>query len=163
MEHNILDYSPFNKVSTPEAEKDLVTSPPGDLYQEILNNFKPGLCNEITITFSDKWIIPYNTKYIQIKLNDFLKRWQNVADYIFVQDYSQTGRLHYHGLLQMKKIDKYEREVINLRKTFGRVECKQITFWESYIKYMLGIYDVNHAKFNQTIDWNKTRYISNIL
>lgn len=170
------------------GEKDLVTSPPKVASPEtiirpsinpitpmnislspqalgalISTKYDPKLCNEVTITFSDKWIIPYNVNYIQIKLQDFLRRWSKVANYIMVQDYSKTGRLHYHGILEMQQIDRFERLIINLRKTFGRVECKQIAFWESYIKYMLGIYDPLHEKFSTAIEWHRNRYITNKL
>lgn len=176
MEHTIVDYLLTNNEG---GEKDLVTSPPGyrdtrtvtnliignpspeELRSSINKKFNEKLCNEVTITFTDKWIIPYKIEYIQMKLHEFLHRWQNVADYIMIQDYSHVGRIHYHGILEMKQIDKFERLIINLRKTFGRVECKQITYWESYLKYMTGVYEPSHDKFMTAIEWNKNRYITN--
>jgi len=170
-EHTIVDYLPEG------GEKDLVTSPPRvtltldnpiignpspeELRSAINTNFNDKMCNEVTITFTDKWIIPYKNEYIQVKLNEFLHRWCKVADYIMIQDYSHVGRLHYHGILEMKQIDKFERLIINMRKTFGRVECKQISFWESYLKYMIKIYDPTSEHFTKAIEWTKQRYITN--
>lgn len=175
MEHTIVDYIQ----ESDGGKKDLVTFPPrvtltldnpiiGNPSPEALRalinkHFNDKMCNEVTITFTDKWIIPYRIEFIQIKLNEFLHRWSNTADYIMIQDYSHVGRVHYHGILEMKQIDKFERLILNLKKTFGRVECKQISFWESYLKYMTGIYEPTHDKFMNAIQWNKQRYITNKL
>lgn len=177
MEHTIIDY-------TKKAKKiDLVTSSPDyrvktlgiqtttfnihltlkAFHAEINKQVNDKLCNEVTITFTDKWLIPYNTKYIQLKVKDFLDRWSKVSNYLMVQDYSQVGRLHYHGILEMKQQDKFDRLIINLRKTFGRVECKQISFWDSYLAYMTGLYNPQHEKYSPAIEWNNQRYITNIV
>lgn len=169
MEHTLLDF--LKLIDKEGGEKDLVTSPPGELSNNILTihhllmmidkNFNPKLCNEVTITFKDSIIIPFKVEYIHNRVNDFLRRWSKVANYVLVQDYSQTGRLHYHGILEMNQIDKFERLIINLRKTFGRIECKQISFWDSYLHYMVGLYDPNHEKFMDAIKFSKERVMSN--
>jgi len=132
-----------------------------DMHEAISRQFNDRISNEVTLTFTDKWIIPYNTNYIQLKVKDFFDRWSKVANYIMVQDYSTIGRVHYHGILEINQLDKFERLIVNLRKTFGRVECKQISFWESYIKYIMGVYDPLHEKFHSAIVFNRQRYITN--
>lgn len=148
---------------------EVVTPPPSvpaplqSIYNHIQKNYNPQLCNEVTITFTDKWLRVYKTSYIQQQLKDWLYNKSVIADYILIQDYSHTGRLHYHGIFEMRKIDEFARLITNLQRKFGRVECKQITYWESYIRYMLGLYDPSHDKFCKAIEWTKQRYLSSKL
>lgn len=182
MEHNIQDYykqgaecknlvhippdnprSHHRKKPLPIPTTINIIHTPASLREAMSKSFNDKLTNELSVTFSDKWLIPYNTTYIQMRLKEFMDRWTKTANYILVQDYSSTGRLHYHGLIEMVNVDKYQKLLVNLRRTFGKIECLPINKWDIYMHYITGVYEEEHEKYMKPVTWNTTRYITNKL
>lgn len=98
--------------------------------------------HEICITFNNKWIkmnslLLHNhlRKYIQsfMAKNKGIKPW-----YVFMPEFSNSGRLHYHGIIYFDNANDYWISEFKrlLRNRYGRTEGKKIFCLDNYIAYI---------------------------
>lgn len=160
MEHTLED---FFKV---RSGKDLVTTTPEILLRVLSMEDDPHLLLsqvEITITFRDTIIDNCTVSNIHKNVRKFMEKWATKTKhmYLLVQDYSESLRLHYHGIIWLPDVEYLEPFRKALAKTFGRSEIKPIKYTESYHEYIFGIYLKEHNKYNSLVTWNDTRYMTN--
>lgn len=131
----------YNKITAMRqiAERiDLVTSPPKKQADEIAcikDSVDAMNCVEVTVTFKPALI---NCADMALKavieklLNGHFER----GTAILYHEYGGNGRLHYHGIFSSMS----RKTLSGIRKFFsehiGRIEIKQITYFESYLRYM---------------------------
>lgn len=117
---------------------DLVTSPPPKQAEEIAmlkQHVNDMNCQEVTITYKPKLQL---TTDITLKTitEGLLKNIIRFGCGYFYHEYSDGGHFHYHGILSGVP----KKTLSDLRKQFtlhiGRIEIKQISYFESYLRYM---------------------------
>lgn len=153
MEHNITDYKGF-AVPSDSCQKEQQKNPKSKAQYEILTNLYNYLWDntwddalELTITFTDKILNTYTHEYIHKDLFKLIDKNNLNFRVILFKDYSQTGRLHYHGLIKpinkgLERLDTWRRAVA---RRYGRLELKPINSRQYYLIYCLKIY-INHLE-----------------
>lgn len=96
---------------------------------------------ELTVTITDTLLNRYKKKYIKVMIEDIIRHTKGIRDCILIPDYSNIGRLHYHGVIIFNKLSSMNTLKRKLTKQIGRTRIAQITYTESYKKYMYKIYD----------------------
>lgn len=88
----------------------------------------------ITITFTNKWILKYNERYLLNQVETLTKKTRYVVDHVYVPEHSKIGRFHIHGIFYVTNI----RGVTNLLKKldqFGKITIKTIDDSPKWAKY----------------------------
>lgn len=92
---------------------------------------------EITCTFSDKLINAHTSDTLTRILRDTLLRVRGVHYFkmLLIGEFSKIGRYHMHGMVYTdgRGIEAIKRK---LGRDIGFCHCKQISFTDSYIKYI---------------------------
>lgn len=107
-----------------------------EYYHSILITLNPYM-----FKYSDDWIIDMLKTYIKTKRK---------AHFYIIPDYSEDGRLHFHGLMKVENTTyKYISKIRNeLEKAFGRTWIRPIRNLPLYIKYMFKLYIDGKIRFD---------------
>lgn len=127
----------FLAVITPEIVDGIIPLIGKDeYYHSILITLNPQM-----FKYSDDWIIDMLKTFIKTKRK---------AKFYIIPDYSEEGRLHFHGLMKVENTTyKYISKVRNdLEKAFGRTWIRPIRNIPQYIKYMFKIYIDGKIRFD---------------
>lgn len=113
----------------------------------------------ITITIKDDILNIYKTEAIHRIVYEMLKRY--CKDFLVLPDYDKYGRLHYHGVFTVKKLEKIRLLHRNLTKYIG---FNKIDVPRDYIScdvdYMFKIYEKNkHTDSKIQQERLKVKYI----
>ncbi len=81
----------------------------------------------------------------KLKLVKWLNRFSD--HYIIVPEFSDNGRLHYHGLFNMSDKIKYYKSKYSIDKEIGFVKVERINDFKSHLRWLMYIYkDYNILK-----------------
>lgn len=120
---------------------------------------------ELTITFTDNILDKYNHGFIQKEIFRLIDKQNLNYRILLFRDYSDVGRLHYHGLIKPtnKGIERMDKLRSQLRNRFGRCEIKRINSREFYLLYMLKIYierlEITPSHVVSNIPYHTTMFI----
>lgn len=133
----------------------LVTSPPrsasGECEEQwIKDNIDQMNCVEITVTFKPKLQNTTDLTLKEITKGILEQCMEGRGKVILLHEYSSGGLFHYHGI-----ISGVSRKILSvIRKNFtlhiGRIEIKTITYFESYVNYMLK--DTIHDDYDNNLN-----------
>lgn len=132
------DSKPLSNPATPKPDPDYDLN---KCFEHFDNNQHLDL-HEICITFNNKWIkinalLLHNhlKKYIQ----SFMAKHRTLRPmYVFMPEFSNAGRLHYHGIIYFDNANDYWTSEFKrlLRNRYGRTEGKKIFNYEAYAAYI---------------------------
>lgn len=158
MDHDITDY--LVNIAGRNVSP-LVTITPEKLT-DILTNIEPLNQSEITMTFRDNILETYTVPMIQKTVYQFMKKLGSKHHFTFflVQDYSNTYRLHYHGIIWLSNVEVAQKIRLSIQRKFGRTQIRTINHPVEYAQYVFGIYSEDHDKYNPHVKWSNCRVIN---
>ena len=101
---------------------------------------------ELTVTMKDSLLNRYKKKYIKMMIENIIRHTKGIRDCILIPDYSNAGRFHYHGVVIFNKLSSMNTLKRKLTLQIGRTSIAQISYTESYKKYMYKIYDAENPE-----------------
>lgn len=115
----------------------------GDIFAK-MNKFDELKATEITVTFMpqlhDNWHEESLKGFLEESIRKILKKAPEYAQMLLIGEHSPVGRFHYHGMLQNIPNDFVAKLRRNLTRQIGRIEIKQIKYFDSYKAYMFKSY-----------------------
>jgi len=118
-----------------------------DNYLEGIARMNGQRCMEITVTFvpqlRDQWHEATLAQILKNAITSVIsrKKWDKIeCTTILIGEHSDKGMWHYHGIIEGYSNDMIAALNRKLKKTTGRIEIKQITFWDSYVDYIIKSY-----------------------
>lgn len=167
MEHNILDFVEVSEGgsdnSSSQIRPELETMM--EYTHSLTKEFSPMRALEITITFKEHLLRMYKYEYLIILIRKYLLKHQVNCKAVLISDWSKTGRFHLHGIIEMRerKADKLKTIQNYLSRTFGRIMIRTVTYWDSYMDYIVGQYTPGHPKYRNDIPvFTKELIITNL-
>lgn len=127
---------------------------------DILDSLKWSV--EITVTFTDKVLNTYKDEFIIKDFSKFIHKKGQAFEYICIPDWSDSNRLHIHGIVHELDTVKASNALKCLKKKYGRCEYKMISYPDSYKKYMIGQFIQGHSKYREALKWKSEYFITNI-
>lgn len=118
-------------------------------------------CHALTVTFTDQCLLKYREEYLEKELNKILLGVRALSQFILVRDYSSSGRMHYHGIIDITNI----KSITNLRrrlKVFGITKVKLIDDNPKWVLYCIGQY-TRQGKNGVVLSGEDISYITNII
>lgn len=109
------------------------------LHESINKNFNGGTnALEVTVTVKPELLTVYHDDTIHSILEQKIHKWivKHPMHFIFIRQYSEVGRMHWHGIVQMQDkedIAKFQRLI---RQHIGLCHIRQIRYWQSYLDYI---------------------------
>lgn len=95
-----------------------------------------------TITFTDFQLAKYREEYLAREVDQCLRKIKKLEQYIFIADWSVTGRFHFHGMVQVKdlRVLQYLKSRLQRKGLAGIIKHKLIDNLPLWIEYMLKQY-----------------------
>lgn len=113
----------------------------------------------LTITFKDSILFQYKETYLIAEVNKIFKKTKGIKRYCFINDYSNTGRFHLHGVIKVDDLS----WILKLRRKlnkFGITKVKLIDNLPKWNKYCIEQY-TPQGKHNVIVSLKKLMIIHN--